>query len=88
VLLVFSFLVIPAAIAFQFTRRQGMLAAISWFAGVLASAGGLWISFRYDLPTGPLVVCAFGVLLLAAYLVRRALGISTEDRLTPLPERG
>ena len=48
----------------------------------------LWVSFRYDLPTGPLVVCMFGVLLLAAYLVRRALGIRIKDRLTPLPERG
>jgi zinc/manganese transport system permease protein len=74
VLLVFSFLVVPAAIAFQFTRRQGTLALISWLAGALASAGGLWISFHYDLPTGPVVVCMFGVVLLGAYLLRRLLG--------------
>lgn len=72
VLLVFSFLVVPAAIAFQFTRRQGALAAVSWLSGALASAMGLWISFHYDLPTGPVVVCMFGVVLLLAYLVRRA----------------
>ncbi len=88
VLLVFSFLVIPAAIAFQFTRRQGMLAAISWLGGVLASAGGLWVSFRYDLPTGPLVVCSFGVLLLGAYLVRRAFGIRVGEGLAPISKRG
>jgi zinc/manganese transport system permease protein len=75
VLLVFSFLVVPAAIAFQFTQRTGRLALISWSAGALASAGGLWLSFHYDLPTGPLVVCMFGLLLLAAYLLRRVLGI-------------
>jgi zinc/manganese transport system permease protein len=74
VLLVFSFLVVPAAVAFQFTRRQGTLALISWFAGALASAVGLWISFHYDLPTGPVVVCVFGLVLLGAYLLRRALG--------------
>lgn len=74
VLLVFSFLVVPAAVAFQFTRRQGRLALISWLAGALASAGGLWISFHYDLPTGPVVVCVFGLVLLGAYLLRRALG--------------
>jgi zinc/manganese transport system permease protein len=73
VLLVFSFLVVPAAVAFQFTRRQGKLALISWLAGALASAGGLWISFEYDLPTGPIVVCMFGVVLLGAYLLRRLL---------------
>ena len=38
VLLVFSFLVVPAAVAFQFTRRQGALAVVSWMAGVIASA--------------------------------------------------
>jgi zinc/manganese transport system permease protein len=71
VLLVFSFLVVPAAIAFQFTREYARLAVYSWLAGVLASAGGLWLSFRYDLPTGPLIVCVFGLLLLVAWLSRR-----------------
>jgi zinc/manganese transport system permease protein len=79
VLLVFSFLVIPAAIAFQFTRSRGRLALYSWLAGVLASAGGLWVSFHYDLPTGPVVVCVFGVLLLLAYLVRRVTGTPAES---------
>jgi zinc/manganese transport system permease protein len=81
VLLVFSFLVVPAAIAFQFANRPGALAAVSWVSGILASAGGLWLSFRYDLPTGPLVVCMFGLLLVLAYLVRRLLGIRTEPAL-------
>ena len=75
VLLVFSFLVVPAAIAFQFTRRQGALAVISWLAGALASAAGLWVSFHYDLPTGPVVVCMFGLVLLGAYCLRRLLGV-------------
>jgi zinc/manganese transport system permease protein len=80
VLLVFSFLVVPAAIAFQFTRRQGMLALLSWTAGVLASAAGLWVSFQYDLPTGPVVVCMFGLLLLLAYLLRRGMKIEAVRR--------
>jgi zinc/manganese transport system permease protein len=75
VLLVFSFLVVPAAIAFQFTDRQGVLAVIAWLTGALASASGLLISFHYDLPTGPIVVCMFGVLLLIAFGVRKALGL-------------
>jgi zinc/manganese transport system permease protein len=83
VLLVFSFLVVPAAIAFQFTRRQGALAAISWVAGALASAGGLWVSFHYDLPTGPVVVCMFGSLLLVAYALRRVLGPQVEVLAAP-----
>jgi zinc/manganese transport system permease protein len=77
VLLVFSFLVVPAAIAFQFSDRQGVLAVVAWLTGALASASGLLISFHYDLPTGPIVVCMFGVLLLIAFGVRKALGIHT-----------
>lgn len=88
VLLVFSFLVVPAAIAFQFTRRQGALAAISWIAGALASAAGLLVSFRYDLPTGPMVVCMFGLLLLLTYGVRRLMGASTEPVLEPAAQEG
>jgi zinc/manganese transport system permease protein len=85
VLLVFSFLVVPAAIAFQFTRRRGAMAAISWLAGTLASALGLLISFQYDLPTGPVVVCMFGLVLLASYALRRGLGIRAPVVLGTVP---
>ncbi len=76
VLLVFSFLVVPAAIAFQFTRRYGALALFAWLVGAVASAAGLLVSFRFDLPTGPIVVCMFGVLLLVAFVVRRLTGMA------------
>ena len=29
------------------------------------------VSYRYDLPTGPMVVCTFGLVLILAALVRR-----------------
>jgi ABC-type Mn2+/Zn2+ transport system permease subunit len=78
-------LVVPAAVAFQFTRRQGALALISWLSGVLASAAGLWVSFHYDLPTGPVVVCMFGLVLLGAYVLRRLMGVRA-PRLAPEAE--
>lgn len=83
VLLVFCFLVVPAAVSFQFSRRHAALTAIAWLTGVLASAGGLLVSFRYDLPTGPLVVCMFGLLLVLAFALRRALGLRTDGMLEP-----
>ena len=82
VLLVFSFLVVPAAAAFQFTRRQGTLVLLSWVTGAIASAAGLWVSFHYDLPTGPVVVCMFGLVLLGAYLLRRIVGVRTSTLAT------
>lgn len=73
VLLVFTFLVVPAVVAFLFTRRTLPLLTISWISSGLASAVGLAVSFRYDLPTGPLIVCVFGLVLLAAGGLRRLL---------------
>jgi len=69
VLLVFTFLVVPAVVAFLFSRRPGVLVAISWSVAGLASAAGLYLSFQFDLPTGPLVVCVFGLVLLLASAV-------------------
>src|SRR5256712_4439239 len=71
VLMVFSFLVVPAVIAFLFTRDMRRLAYISWGSGALASLLGLWVSYKADLPTGPLIFCMYGLLLALAWVVRR-----------------
>ena len=71
VLMVFSFLVVPAVTAFLFTRSPRLLTIISWGTGALASAAGLAVSYHYDLPTGPVVVCTFGVILLLAGVASR-----------------
>jgi len=71
VLLVFTFLVVPAVVAFQFTRATIGLIAISWGVAAVASLAGLSLSFRFDLPTGPLMVCMFGLLLFIAMIVRK-----------------
>jgi zinc/manganese transport system permease protein len=70
VLLVFSFLVVPAAVAFQVTTNHTRMAIWSWVTGVLASAVGLALSFTFDLPTGPVIVCVFGAALALAFALR------------------
>lgn len=72
VLMVFSFLVVPAVIANLFTTDKRRLTIISWSSGALASILGLWLSYTKDLPTGPLVVCMYGLLLVAAAVLRKA----------------
>jgi zinc/manganese transport system permease protein len=71
VLLVFTFLVVPSVIAFLFTRKPLALMTISWVAAAVASAAGLGLSYQLDLPTGPLIVCVFGLVLLGAGIVCR-----------------
>jgi zinc/manganese transport system permease protein len=80
VLVVFSFLVIPAVIAFLFTDRPGALLAIAWSTGVFATLLGLYGSYVTDWPTGPTVVCAFALVLVLAFALRRILqGDAAED---------
>jgi zinc/manganese transport system permease protein len=66
VLLVFAFLIIPAAIGVLYAATLPRQLAIGWVAGTLASAGGLAASFAFDLPTGAAMVCAFGAALALA----------------------
>ena len=76
VLMVFSFLVVPAVIANLFTGDKRTMAVVSWGTGALASILGLWLSYTKDLPTGPLIVCVYGALLLVAVAIRAARGYS------------
>jgi zinc/manganese transport system permease protein len=60
VLLVFSYLIVPAAIAglLVSTIRRRLL--LAWALGVLVTALGLSASWHWDLPTGPAIVTTFG----------------------------
>jgi zinc/manganese transport system permease protein len=73
VLLVFSFLVIPAVIAALFAQRVGPRLTIGWSVGIAGSLVGLTASYKLDLPSGPTVVAALGGALLlgglAAYVL-------------------
>src|SRR5688572_11699343 len=60
VLLVFTFLVVPAAISFMFSERLAPRIAVAWTVGTLCSAAGMLLSYGGDLPTGPSVVACFG----------------------------
>lgn len=71
VLLVFSFLIVPAVCGALLAQTIGQRLAIGWVVGTLTSLVGMWASYVFDLPTGATVVCAFGVSLLACGLIRR-----------------
>jgi zinc/manganese transport system permease protein len=69
VLLVFSFLIIPAAIGVLYADTLGRQLAIGWVVGTITSAAGLAASFAFDLPTGATMVCVFGGALALAGLI-------------------
>jgi len=86
VLLVFTMLVVPAVIAFLFSRNVRKMVYISWGAGMLASLLGLYVSYQGNFPTGPAIVCMYGLVLLAAGVLRR-LGVGRDSAadVAPLP---
>ena len=79
VLMVFSVLVIPAVIAFFYTRSFTRALLLAWFSGTVAIVGGLAISFSLDVTTGPVLVVCFGVVLLMALLFRGRYGVKVTD---------
>lgn len=69
VLLIFSYLIVPAVCAVLFARSIAMRMLIGCSVALAAGVGGLIWSFKKDLPTGAAIVCALGVLLVATALV-------------------
>ena len=66
VLLTFSFLMIPAAIALVLGRSMIVNIVISIGAALISCFAGIVLSFKMDLPTGPAIV---GVLFLIFFVV-------------------
>ena len=74
VLLVFSFLIVPSVIAVLFSDKLSVRLVLGWGIGFAASLAGIYASYALDLPTGPSIVCVFGILFAAAGLIKRVLG--------------
>lgn len=78
VLLVFSFLIVPAVcgvfLADEFRARLG----IGWLCGAVTSICGVALSYLWDLPTGATVVCTFGVTVLICAAARAARKVSMQ----------
>jgi zinc/manganese transport system permease protein len=73
VLLVFSYLVVPAVCAMFFVRSVPHRLLIGWALGFVASVLGLYASARWDFPTGASIVAVFGVLLAVCAAARGAM---------------
>jgi len=75
VLLVFSYLVVPAVCATYLVNSIGARFAVGWGIATACSIASLFITAKEDLPIGAAIVCVLGVALvlvaLTAKLVRR-----------------
>jgi zinc/manganese transport system permease protein len=62
ILQVFSFLVIPALIGRLFFRQQSRILMVGWLAGGVVSVLGIFLSYRLDLPTAPVIVAGLALI--------------------------
>ncbi len=69
VLLVFSFLIVPAVCANFLADGLKAKLLIGWMTATLASVAGLYVSYALDLPTGAAIVCTLGVALVLTIIV-------------------
>jgi len=83
VLMVFTYLVAPAIIALSLADHWGARLGIAWAVGTLGSVLGLAISYKWDAPSGPAIVCSLGGLLILfafkALVPRRVSERETDD---------
>ena len=69
VLLVFSYLVVPAVVAQMFSDTVTGRLLLGWLVAILASLLGIIWSFYSDYPTGPAAVVMLGLLLILSAII-------------------
>jgi hypothetical protein len=69
VLLVFSYLVVPAVIAQMWANTVRGRLLFGWFIAILASTLGILWSFHSDYPTGPAIVVMLGLFLILSSVI-------------------
>ena len=71
VLLVFTYLVVPAVCATYLVSRTGAKFAVGWIIATLSSIISLVITVQGDLPVGAAIVCVLGLVLVIVAVVSR-----------------
>ena len=86
VLLVFSYLIVPALAGVMFGGSISSKLLIGWGFGTFVSVVGMIASATFDLPTGATVVCAFALTLIALWAVYLRTRASEQAQAPPLVE--
>jgi zinc/manganese transport system permease protein len=66
VLLVFTYLIVPAVCGIHLADRFIKRLVVGWIVALVGGVAGLFLSFHFDLPSGAAIVCTFGTILVAA----------------------
>ncbi|CAH8706837.1 metal ABC transporter permease [Paenibacillus thiaminolyticus] len=75
VILVVSMLITPASTAYLLTNRLSTMIGLAMFFGALSSMIGLYVSFLYNLPSGPVIALATTSIFVLAFLFSPKQGV-------------
>jgi zinc/manganese transport system permease protein len=64
VLLIFSYLIVPAVCGINLADKLSNRLLIGWVIALIGGVAGLFLSYWWDLPSGAAIVCTFGALLI------------------------
>lgn len=78
VILVVSMLITPASTAYLLTNRLSVMVVLAGFFGAASAVIGLYFSFLYNLPSGPVIALATTSLFIIAFLFAPKQGIVTK----------
>jgi manganese/iron transport system permease protein len=87
VILVLSLLITPAATAYLLVTRLHHMMFVGVGIGVLSSITGMYLSYFYNLPSGPAIVLVASAIFILAFLFSPSQGIFThpnQNRQSPL----
>ncbi len=70
ILQVFSFLVVPALIGRLFFREPNKVLMTGWLVGALISMAGIFLSFKLDIPTAPVIVAGLALMFFTLLIVK------------------
>ncbi len=70
VLVVFSILVAPAALASRFFKKISMQLILAWVTGAIGMLASFILSYNLDLPSGATIVCTLTILFFLALIIR------------------
>jgi ABC-type Mn2+/Zn2+ transport system permease subunit len=70
VLVVFTWLVMPPVAAFLWVSKMKHAVIAALPVAIVGSIAGLWLSYKYDWPTGPAIVVVLGTVVAALYLIK------------------
>src|SRR5699024_9962248 len=76
VILVVAMLITPASTAYLLTNRLSIMILLVSFFGALSSGVGLYISFLYNMPSGPVIALAATPLFVFTFLCAPKQGIA------------